>query len=404
MKIFVDGTHFLPLVGINAMAISTLKLLEEIFPDAEFRILSLNPEIDHRRYDKFGVNLSIEKRAKGGIRAAYAMANQCRKADLAIGLWGDGFVTRNNTVLAKFIAKTLFATLPGKPVVIFPSSMGPFAPGWRRLLARWAANKAKLIAAREEITYRYLSEAGIDKELITLVPDIAFLCPQAPEERLEQILAKENIKNIRRPLVGMRVGSIKSHFGPSDAQQDYNKLMAQIADYLITSLGATILLVPYTIWPSEMRGTPDENPKPWEDDVAIMKQVFNAVQHKDSIVLIETEYDATEFTGIISNCDLFIGLAMHCNILAASAGVPAISIDFRYKTPAVMKMIGLEKYGCDLRTVTYTEMTGKIDDLWMKRQEIRKMLESKMNDIKASIYSFGEDIRKLVDASGKLRR
>lgn len=404
MKIFVDGTHFLPLVGINAMAISTLKLLQEIFPNAEFTILSLNPEIDHGRYDKFGFNLSIEKRVQGGIRALCTMANQCRKADLAIGLWGDGFVIRNNLVFAKFIAKTLFATLPGKPVVIFPSSMGPFAPGWRRLLARWAANKAKLIAAREEITYRYLSEAGIDKELIAPVPDIAFLCPQAPQERLEQILTKENIKNVRRPLVGMRVGSIKSHYGSSDAQRDYNKLMAQVVDYLITSLDATVLLVPYAIWPLEMRGTPDENPKPWEDDIAVMKQVFYAVQHQDSIVLIKNEYDATEFTGIVSNCDLFIGLAMHCNILAASAGVPAISTDFRYKTSAVMEMVGLEKYSCDLKTVTYTELTSKIDDLWMNRQELRKMLECKMNDIKTSIYSFGEDIRKLVDASGKLRR
>ncbi|GAH69431.1 unnamed protein product, partial [marine sediment metagenome] len=252
-------------------------------------------------------------------------------------------------------------------------------------------------------TYRHLSEAGIDKELITLVPDIAFLCPRAPQERLEEILTKENIKNVRRPLIGIRVSPLELRFGSLDDQRDYNKLMAKMADYLITRLDATVLLVPYLIWPLELRATSDET-SGVEDDVAVMKQVFNAVRHKDNVVLIESEYDATEFTGIVSNCDLFIGLAMHCNILAASAGVPAISIDFRYKTPAVMKMVGLGKYSCALRTVTFTELRGKVDDLWMKREEVRKMLEYKMNDIKASIYSFAEDIRKLVDVSGKPRR
>ncbi len=148
LRILVDGSTKSPAIGSHAMAISTLTLLAEIFPDAELTILSVYPEVDYRRYGRFGFDLNIVRRARSNAGAAWALLRQCSKADIVVGVYGDAFVTRTNLVFLEFIAKMLLVTLPGTPVVIFPSSMGPFAGSWRSFIVRRALKRVKLITAR----------------------------------------------------------------------------------------------------------------------------------------------------------------------------------------------------------------------------------------------------------------
>jgi colanic acid/amylovoran biosynthesis protein len=396
LRIFIDFGSESAAIGSHAMVISTLKLLQEIFPGAEFNILSIYPNVDRRRYGSFGFNLNIVRRARGNAGAAWAQLRQCSKADMVVGVYGDGFVASTNLAFLEFIAKMWVVTLPGKPLVVFPSSMGPFS-GWRSPLARWALKRAKLIAAREETTYRYLVETGVDKRLISLVPDIAFALPSAPQARLEEILVKEGINTAQKPLIGLRVHPLNVYPDFSEAKQDYIQLMAQVTDYLVTSLNATVVFIPYYIWPKEVTKMRDIAARAGGDDITLIRNVFKKVQRKDRVISIETEYGAVELNGIIGQCDLFIGAQLHCNIAAISMCVAPISIDFRYKTPAVMKMVGLEKYHCDLRTVTFSELTGKIDDLWTNRERIRKMLEFRVEEFRTSIRSLGESLTELLN-------
>lgn len=396
LRIFVDFGAESAAIGTHAMVISALKLLQEIFPGAEFTILSIYPEVDRRRYGSFGFNLNIVRRARGNAGAAWAQLRQCSKADIVVGVYGDGFVASTDLAFLEFIAKMWIVTLPRKPVVIFPSSMGPF-PGWRRFMARWALTRVKLIACREETTYHHLQEVGIDEQLITLIPDVAFALPLATQTRLEEILEREGINAAQRPLIGLRVHPLNVYRGFSEGKQDYIQLTAQVTDYLVTKLNATVVFIPYYIWPKEVAKMREIAARAGGDDITIFRKVLSKVQHKDRTIPIETEYGAVELNGIIGQCDLFIGVQLHCNIAALSMGVPPISIDFRYKTPAVMKMVGLEKYYCDLRTVTFSELTGKIDDLWTDRERIRKMLEVRVEDFRTSIRSFGESLTQLLD-------
>jgi len=398
LRIFVDFGSGSAAIGTHAMAISTLKLLAQIFPGAELTILSIYPEVDRRRYGRFGFNLNIVRRARARVGAAWALLRQCSKADVVVGVYGDAFVASTNLALLEFVAKMLVVTLPGKPVVIFPSSMGPFARGWRSFMVRWALKRVKFIAAREETTYRHLHEAGIDKLRITLIPDIAFALPSAPQARVTEILASEGVSSAKRPLIGIHVSQPLSFYSSQTlaVNEDYSELMAQVTDYLVTSLNATVVLIPYFIWPKEITKMRGLAATAGGDDITAIKELFKRVQHKDGMVPIHTEYGATELNGIIGQCDLFIGAGMHSGIAAISMCVPTISIDFRYKTPAVMKMAGLEKYYCDLRTVTFAELTSKIDDLWNNRENTQRMLQSKVEEFRASIYSFCESLRSLL--------
>lgn len=400
LRIFVDSGPEPAAIGSHAMVISTLKLLQEIFPGAEFTILSIYPKVDRGKYGSFGFNLNIVRRARGNAGAAWAQLRQCSKADIVVGVYGDGFVASTNLAFLEFVAKMWVVTVPGKPVVIFPSSMGPFS-GWRSPLARWALRRAKLIAAREETTYRYLVETGVEKRLISLVPDMAFACPSASPERIRSIMKKESIDVAGRPLIGIHVNQPLAFYSSQHlgGRQSYNELMAVVADYLVTNLDASVVLVPYFLWPPEVSNRWGEAARVAGgfDDVTAIKEVCERVQRKDRIVPIKNDYDATELNGIIGQCDLFIGGRLHANIAAISMCVPTISIDFRYKTPAVMKMVGLEEYYCDLRTVTFAELTGKIDDLWTNRERIRKTLEFRVEEFRTSIRSLGESLTELLN-------
>lgn len=382
------------------MCIAALKLLSDVLPDAEFSILSLSPELDQRRYGRFGVNLRIVPRAGGRLGALRGLMRQCASSDLVVGVYGDAFVTRTVAEFADFIAKMLIVTLAGKPVVVFPASMGPFDVGWRRFLTRGVLNRMKLIAAREDTTRGHLAEAGIKGPALSLVPDLAFALPVAAEDRLGAILRAEGLADARRPLVGMHASKLQAHYCSHvlGVDRDHIAFLASAADWIITTLDATVVLFPYVIWPSELRQLEGTVAAAGGDDLAGVREVLAQVEQKDRVVAIETDYDAIELKGLIGRCDLFIGHGMHSNIAAISMGVPTIAIDFRYKTPAMMKMVDLEDYYCDLRTVTPDELRAKIDALWLKRKETRLMLESRMHDFAASIQAMVESVRVLVDS------
>jgi len=404
LRIFVDAHTTTAAYGCHAMITSTLKLLAQIFPDAELTIISTYPEVDRRRYGSFGFNLNIVRKGDGGVRTAWALLRQYCKADMIVGVYGDGFVITTNRVFVVLIAKMLLANLPGKPIVILPASMGPFAKGLRSWLARWALKRVKFIAAREETTYGHLVAAGIDKSRLFLIPDMAFACPVADPEKMRAILDKEGISRLKRPLIGISVDQQLSfysseHLGSKDG---YNALMAAVADYLVTRLDASVVLVPYYLWPPDVSSRRGKILRVGGgfDDITAVREVYKGVHHKDRVVAIETYYwDVAELNGIIGQCDLFIGAKLHTSIAAISPAVPTIAIDFRYKTPAVMKMVGLETYYCDLRTVTFPELTGKIENLWADRDKVREMLRSRVEEFRASIYSLVESIQGFVGPS-----
>lgn len=402
LRIFVDSSTETPASGSHAMIISTLKLLAQVFPDAELAIVSSHPEVDRKRYGSFGFNLNIVGRASGRVRTAWALLRQYFKADLIVGVYGDGFVIGANLVFLEFITKMLLATFPGKPVVILPASIGPFAKGLRSTLARWALKRVKVIAAREETTYRHLAGIGIDRSRLFLTPDMAFACPVADSEKVGVIMANHGIIRLKRPLIGMNVSQPLNFYSSQHlgSRQGYNILMAALADYVVMNLDASVVLVPYYLWPPDAGTGRDKilTVGGGFDDTTAGREVYERVQQKNRVVPIETYCcDVTELNGIIGQCDLFIGGLLHTSIAAISAGVPTITMDFRYKTPAVMKMVGLEKYYCDLRTVTFSELTGKVDDLWTNRERIRKMLEFRVEEFRTSIRSLGKSLTKLLN-------
>lgn len=395
MRVFIDFGAESAALGTHAMFVATISLLQKSLPEAQFIILSLYPEADRRRYGDLGFNLSIVRKRPGRVSTAWALMRQYSRADLIVGVYGDGFVMASNVQYLEFVVKMLLASLSRKPVVILPASIGPFPKGIRSILARWATRRVSAIAAREETTYRHLVEIGVPRSRLYLKPDMAFACPAAPPGKLTATMAARGLSQPKRPLVGICVCQPLSFYSRQHLSggEEYTQIMAATSDHVVQNLDGSVVLVPYYLWPPSVNGRRADRLRVGggNDDITAIREVYDMIQCKDRVVAIDDYHlDVTELNGIIGHCDLLVGARLHASIAGLSSAVPTIAIDFRYKTPAVMGMVGLGEYYCDLRTLTSSEIAGKIDDLWNNRDGVRAMLKARGEEFRSAIHSFIE--------------
>ena len=89
---------------------------------------------------------------------------------------------------------------------------------------------------------------------------------------------------------------------------------------------------------------------------------------------------------------------MHANIAAISMCIPTISIAYSIKAPGIMDMVGLDKYVCDFRTVTFAELISKIEDMLSNREKIVENMTPKIEDLKESVWLNVELVQDLLDS------
>ena len=397
VKILIIGASHLMSVGVHAMAISTMTALNSFIPDAEFTICSPYPEVDHKLYGRYDFNLRIVKYDESSLKSKliFHLLQEYIKTDIIICIYGDALVdaTFSFTVLHSF--SILLASLLRKPIVLYPLSIGTFKSKFSRFLVKFAFNRATSITAREEITKNYLEEIGVNKLPIYLTADMAFILQPAPYERVEEIFLKEGINKEDGLLIGMNISQLINYKSKnSKVKCDYIDLMAQVADYLITNLNANIIFIPHSIYQLEIV----DSKRNIENDVIAVNEAFAKVKNNHKVAAITSNYTSEELKGIIGQCDLFIGARMHANIAAISMCVPTIAIAYSIKAPGIMKMVGLEKYVCDFRTVTFAELISKMGDMLSNREKIVEKMTPKIEDLKESVWHNVKVVKDLLDS------
>lgn len=402
-KIFLDGAAFADRsLGTRAMSIGTTMILNKCTQNAEFSILSAYPQIERRRCKRWNFDVRIVKRQRSFLAAVPALLTEYLRADIIVGVYADAFVGKSHLqcygLLSKlyidFIVKLLLVTLTRKPLVVFPCSLGPFQGRLTRLLVRLLLNRAKVIMVREELSKRYLVEIGIDRALIHEVPDVAFILPEASAERINEVFFRTKVQGV---LIGINVSQLLNF-----ESKGYADLMADVADYLSTNLGATVLLIPHEI--RQEKGNELDPPSDPDndafggDDITAVRTVYEKVKEKQRVIPI-SEHEVDVMKGIIGRCELFIGARTHSIISALSMGIPTLGIAYSQKTPGIMKMVGLGNYVCSFRTITFEELIPKINDLFSKRSGIRRHLLSQVEILQKRVWAIGDIVQNYVPSA-----
>lgn len=408
VKMIVTGAYCVQNKGDAALRLGGLPSLKEQIPDADFTIASLFPEIDSKIYKDWRVIRAIDSPAKAidsvircslwniissglgsksGITQRLIDTDVLRdyaKSDMVLDISGDSIseVTGFYGTIYHLLHVWMGLALK-KPTIVYAQSVGPF--NYTKPFAKYLLNNVDLITLRGKVSYDYLKKIGINEPPMYLTADLAFLMEPASDARIEEILSEYN-KIDNAPLVGISVSNLITRYYGS--YQEFVKLMANITDYIIEDLKASVVFIPHVT-----------GPKKENDDRLVGEDIFNLCENKDKIIQITDDNTPQEMKGIIGRCDLFIGARMHACIGALSMCVPTINISYHHKSNEIMAMFGLEDNVISGTNLNYDNLIFRINDTWTRKKEIKSNLDSELNSIKQQAMLNAEILKKLFTAS-----
>ncbi len=300
-------------------------------------------------------------------------------ADVCVDISGDGYSDTTQYGLASSLSHSiqiLIGTMLRKPVVICAQSVGPFRTRLTRFVAKFVINKVSLVTLREEVSEKYLRGLGINKPLVAVTGDFAFLLEPVSHEETSRLLANEHVTAAKGVLVGLVLSAVISKWAfpevtdLNEKNENYIETMAKVADYLVESLGATVVLMPQCLGSFARH-----------DDRATMKRVYQKVKHQSSVFMINGDYVPQEIRGIIAECKLVVTAKMHAAIAAVSTYVPVVVLAYSFKTQGIFGgKLGLEKAIVDVGDKNSQELLATlqrtIQYVWASRDQIIESLHA----------------------------
>jgi colanic acid/amylovoran biosynthesis protein len=306
------------------------------------------------------------------------------EADLVVSEAG-GFLYHSGSGLTLLVAlfSLALAILSGKPLYIFPQSIGLFRKGWECTLVRWVLNRARVVMVRESISLQVLGKCGLRKDHCRLIPDLAFGFESAPAEEAEAWLVQQGIDPAQdRPLLGLTMinwGAQDIQFGWQDR---YEAAVAGAARYFIEQYQGKAIFIPQ-VW----------GPLPSQDDRVpagrVSARLSDLAEH---VHLIHEPLPPELLKAVYGQMDLFIGTRMHSNIFALSEGVPVIAIGYQHKTEGIARMLDLGDWVIDIQRVDEKELIQLLRHLVEQREDLRKKIQAQLPQIVQSSRQAGRII------------
>jgi polysaccharide pyruvyl transferase WcaK-like protein len=255
------------------------------------------------------------------------------------------------------------AVATGTPYVKVSQAMGPF----RRLPVRWLArfflSRATGLVARGETTRRHLLEL-LPAAQATVLPDVAFAMPPAPDAEVRGALATWGLDPEGAYCVLGPSGVVDELMGAGAPPEAYTRLMARLADELATLSGQPVLLLPHS------RSTA-RNPS---DDLTACEAVYRQAQCRSQLVVVQARMSAPLLKGIIGQATVAVGSRFHFIVAALGSGVPALAIGWSHKYREMMAMLGQEEYALDHEEADEPAVVARVHALWEHRATVRTQL------------------------------
>jgi colanic acid/amylovoran biosynthesis protein len=352
-------------------------------------MLSRYPIVDETYCKEEPYKFKIIKRGASQLSTIKAVISIVKEVDVVVSPWGDGYIT---TPPHNLLKKSFFLKSSRKPVILFPSSLGPFSGRLKRYLAKKGLERFDRIMARDTVTYKYLNELGFKN--VYLIPDTAFILEPAHKNRVFKILHKEGTPE-NCQFIGLNVSQLLNYLYKEGLGVDYPKFMADLTIYLNNRFNRHILLIPHQIY-RNCYGFNNKQLKSYDgDDRFAIRETMKYVQNKEIVTPICGEYNAREYKGIISQCEIFIGARMHSVIAAVSSGVPSVIIQYSHKAQGLMNLVGLSQYVWDYKA-SKKELFKLIETVWNLRRTLRIDIQSKMVNIKSEAWRAGEILKEVL--------
>lgn len=390
MKVFLDALSRIPTVSIGTQAfiIGSMEVINHHIPNTEFVMLTANREVDELFLRSEPFNVSFIDRSASQIGTINNILHIVKEIDAVVCAWGDGYIT---VPANQIINKSIFLKAGRKPLILFPSSIGPFKGIISKYLAKLGLIMFDNIMARDTITFQYLKELKLPS--VNQIPDTAFILEPADVKSVEEIMIQEGVQ-LNESYIGLNISQLLNVLFEREGRS-YPSLMAELVKHIYTTYSHKVLLIPHQVYPGIIKFNDIYGPNSYDgDDRHAIGKVMDCIEDKSIAIPITGEYSAREYKGIIAQCKIFIGGRMHSIISAISSSVPAILIQYSHKAPGVMNMLNLDRYVWNYQS-SKNELFNLIDKVWKSRQKIKNEIENKMNSTKKQVWSAGEILKNI---------
>lgn len=298
MRIVVSGYHGMGNTGDEAVLEAFLQGVRKVLPQARLTVLSGDPESTERAY---GVDSVSRTHLPSIVRAL-------RDADLLVS--GGGSLLQDVTgpfTVPYYTGIMLLAYLMRVPVAVYAQGLGPLRGRLSRHLARIGLSRAAVLSLRDAESVQLLRQIGIRRRDVHLVADPAFaLSPQdSPEARR----------------IGDREGVVMFALRPWDVGRDITPEYAECARRVRVELGADVVFVAF-------------------HPCADLELAKRLAELTGGATVITFDMTPGQALGVVGSAQLVVGMRLHSLIFAASAGVPAVAIEYDPKVRALCERVG----------------------------------------------------------------
>ena len=287
-------------------------------------------------------------------------------ADIIISKPG-GFLysSGRGLVLIINLYSLIMALVARKPLYLFPQSYGPFFRMWEKLIIRWIFSKAKIIMAREPVSYDLLNSLNIPSSKSFLLPDLAFSYVGKPREFAENWLTEKGINvHTNEPLLGFTVINWGEENKRFQRQEKYENAVVMVARQFIEQYNGRVFFFTQVTGPSYSQ----------DDRIPTRRILARLEDLSKEVFFIEQPLPPDNLKSLYGSMDIFIGTRMHSNIFALSEGVPVIAIGYQYKTMGIMKMLELESWVLDINDLEVEKLLILFQSLWRARDNVREKI------------------------------
>lgn len=296
-------------------------------------------DIEYRLVQKFGIILPFTY-----------FGRYVRQVELEAAIYGgDGFsdIYGTRSFLGR-MNQTWILRRAGVPLLFLPQTIGPFKDKQNYKVAVNLLRYAKEIYVRDDRFVPEFNKLGLK---YTLAPDLSsFMVPESWDI------------DIKKNAVGLNVSGLaySNTFNGLEGQFDtYPELIERIIDHFRTK-GCTIYLIPHSYNYSKPIA---------DDDMVACHEVYNRLNDKSNVVLIDKDLISPQIKYIISRMTFFMGARMHANFAAIYTGVPVFGMAYSYKFEGAFNANGLDGKSQtvmmnNLRTEDIDNYIAKIDTVY----------------------------------------
>ncbi|MBZ5535418.1 MAG: polysaccharide pyruvyl transferase family protein [Acidobacteriia bacterium] len=384
-QLLIAGYYGFRNTGDEAILTAMLSDLRALRPDLEFVVVSGDPSATAAQYN---VRSVLFTDIPGILEAG-------RQSDLLVlgggGLfqdyWGaqsESMLTRSHGGIPFYSGFACMAALLGKPFMLYAVGVGPLFTDEGKRLTHFAFEQADVATVRDAESLDLVRSLGVQGDHVRITADPSFSL-KTNEPRAQWILKKAGLHGAS-PLVGV---SLRCWDVTADPE-NWKRQVASALDGFLDTSGATLLFVPFQNLPE----------RSLTDDLSVAENVVALMGHTDRTCILRDITSPSEIAGILSQCEMAVGMRLHSLVFALKENVPAVGIIYDPKVASLMTCLGMKNYAVDLAGLSADALLEAMARAWANKDGIRLDLQMRRNEMKSLAQENTRLAVELVDGKG----